>query len=143
MSRKSSAGPCGRFLDDKSPESEVRRLMDTAEGYDPAVWKQMGEQLGLQGLAIPEEFGGSGFAFVELGRGARGDGPSRCCARPYFSTVVLGRRTRCCTSGDDEAKKEYLPGIAIGRDRSPPSPSPRKTAAGTPTGITDGGGQGR
>ena len=55
------------FLESKSPESEVRRLMDTEDGYDPAVWSQMGEQMGLQGLAIPEEFGGSGYSFVELG----------------------------------------------------------------------------
>ena len=50
------------FLDQKSPETEVRRLMETDEGYDPAVWKQMGEQLGLQGLIVPEEFGGSGYS---------------------------------------------------------------------------------
>ena len=55
-----------QFLDQKSPETEVRRLMETDEGYDPAVWKQMGEQLGLQGLAIPEEFGGSGYTYIEL-----------------------------------------------------------------------------
>src|SRR5271155_2882801 len=34
-----------RFLEDKSPEVEVRRLMETTEGYDPAVWAQMGDQL--------------------------------------------------------------------------------------------------
>ena len=56
-----------RFLDDKSPETEVRRLMETTEGYDPAVWKQMGQELMLQGLAIPEEYGGQGFTFIELG----------------------------------------------------------------------------
>src|SRR3954447_19230423 len=55
-----------RFLEDKSSETEVRRLMETTEGYDPGVWKQMGEQLGLQGLAIPEEHGGSGYSYVEL-----------------------------------------------------------------------------
>ena len=32
--------------------------MDTTEGYDPAVWKQMGDELGLQCLIIPEEYGG-------------------------------------------------------------------------------------
>ena len=36
-----------RFLADRSPETEVRRLMETTEGFDPSVWKQMGEQLGL------------------------------------------------------------------------------------------------
>ena len=39
-----------RFLDDKSPSTEVRRLMETTEGYDPAVWSQMANQLGLQAL---------------------------------------------------------------------------------------------
>ena len=56
-----------QFLESKSPSTEVRRLMETEEGYDPAVWAQMGGELGLQGLAIPEEFGGSGYSFVELG----------------------------------------------------------------------------
>ena len=42
-----------RFLEDKSPETEVRRLMDTTEGYDPAVWTQMAEQLGPPGPGHP------------------------------------------------------------------------------------------
>ena len=53
-----------QFLESKSPETEVRRLMETTEGYDPAVWKQMGQELMLQGLAIPEEYGGQGFTFI-------------------------------------------------------------------------------
>ena len=76
------------FLEQKSPEAEVRRLMETTDGYDPAVWSQMGEQLGLQGLAIPEEFGGSGYSWVELGIVLEEQGRALLCA-PYFSTVVL------------------------------------------------------
>jgi alkylation response protein AidB-like acyl-CoA dehydrogenase len=101
-----------QFLDQKSPEAEVRRLMETDEGYDVAVWKQMGEQLGLQGLAIPEEYGGSGYGYIELivileemGR--------RLLAAPYFSSVVLAANT-LLTAGDDAAKKAHLPGIATG-----------------------------
>ena len=30
-----------RFLDDTSPVAEVRRLMDTEEGWDRAVWRAM------------------------------------------------------------------------------------------------------
>ena len=55
-----------RFLEDKSPISEVRRLMETTDGFDRAVWDQMANQLGLQALAIPEEYGGAGFGYVEL-----------------------------------------------------------------------------
>src|SRR3954452_4739495 len=100
------------FLEQKSPESEVRRLMETDEGYDPAVWSQMGEQLGLQGLAIPEEFGGSGYTFVELGIVLEEMGRALLCA-PYFSSAVLAANT-LLQSGDDAAKKEFLPGIASG-----------------------------
>jgi alkylation response protein AidB-like acyl-CoA dehydrogenase len=101
-----------RFLDDKSPEAEVRRLMETTDGYDPAVWTQMAQQLGLQGLAIPEEFGGSGFTFVELVVVLEEMGRALLCA-PYFSTIGLAANT-LLASGDDQAKKDYLPGIASG-----------------------------
>ena len=100
------------FLEQKSPESEVRRLMETTEGFDASVWKQMGEQLGLQGLAIPEEFGGSGYSYVELGVVLEEMGRALLCA-PYFSTVVLAANT-LLHCGDESAQKEYLPGIASG-----------------------------
>ncbi|HEY9415936.1 MAG TPA: acyl-CoA dehydrogenase family protein [Pseudonocardia sp.] len=101
-----------RFLEDKSPEAEVRRLMDTAEGYDPAVWAQMAAQLELQGLIIPEEFGGCGFGFVELTVVLEEMGRALLCA-PYFSSVALA--TNLLLSCDDaEAKKDFLPGIAAG-----------------------------
>ena len=75
-----------RFLSEKSPESEVRRLMDTTEGYDPAVWGQMADQLGLQSLTIPEEFGGSGFTYVELLVVLEEMGAALLCA-PFFEAV--------------------------------------------------------
>ena len=100
------------FLESKSPETEVRRLMETADGYDTAVWSQMGEQMGLQGLAIPEQYGGSGYSFVELGIVLEEMGRALLCA-PYFSTVVLAAQT-LINSGDAAAKKKYLPGIAAG-----------------------------
>ncbi len=101
-----------RFLDDKSPETEVRRLMETADGYDPAVWSQMAKQLGLQGLTIPEEYGGSGYTYVELIVVLEEMGRALLCA-PYFSTVALAANA-LLSSGDDAAKKEHLPGIASG-----------------------------
>jgi len=101
-----------RFLQEKSPETEVRRLMETEEGYDPAVWSQMAEQLGLQSLIIPEEFGGSGFTYVELIVVLEEMGSALLCA-PFFSTVALASNA-LLTSGDDAAKKDLLPGLASG-----------------------------
>ena len=100
------------FLEAKSPETAVREQMETDSGYDAAVWGQMGEQLGLQGLAIPEEFGGSGYTFVELGIVLEEQGRALLCA-PFFSTVVLAANT-LLHSGDDAAKAAFLPGIASG-----------------------------
>jgi alkylation response protein AidB-like acyl-CoA dehydrogenase len=101
-----------QFLETKSPESEVRRLMETTEGYDAAVWSQMANELGLQSLIIPEEYGGQGFNYVELTVVLEEMGRALLCA-PYFSSVVLAGNT-LMHSGDDAAKKEYLPGIASG-----------------------------
>jgi alkylation response protein AidB-like acyl-CoA dehydrogenase len=100
------------FLDAKSPEEAVREQMETEAGYDQAVWSQMAEQMGLQGLHIPEEYGGSGYSYVELGIVLEEMGRSLLAA-PFFSSVVLAANT-LIHSGDDGAKKEYLPGIASG-----------------------------
>jgi alkylation response protein AidB-like acyl-CoA dehydrogenase len=101
-----------RFCEDKSPESEVRRLMETEEGYDPSVWEQMATQLGLQGIAIPEEYGGSGYSHVELTVIFEEMGRALLCA-PYFSSVALAANL-LVASGDEGAKRSYLPGIASG-----------------------------
>jgi len=101
-----------RFLQEKSPETEVRRLMETTEGYDPAVWSQMADQLGLQSLTIPEAYGGSGFTYVEFIVVLEEMGSALLCA-PYFSTVALAANA-LLTSGDEKAKETYLPGIASG-----------------------------
>ena len=101
-----------RFLEAKSPSTEVRRLMDTTDGYDPEVWAQMANELALQSLHIPEEFGGQGYTFVELGIVLEEMGRVLLCA-PYFSTVVLAADA-IINAGTDAQKSELLPGIAGG-----------------------------
>ena len=104
------------FLEAKSSEEAVREQMETDNGFDDAVWAQMGEQMGLQGLAIPEEFGGSGYGYVELGIVLEEMGRSLLCA-PFFSTVVLAANA-LILSGDDAAKQAHLPGIAAGATKA-------------------------
>jgi alkylation response protein AidB-like acyl-CoA dehydrogenase len=101
-----------RFMDAKSPSGEVRRLMETVEGYDPAVWSQMAQELGLQSLHIPEEHGGQGFTFVELGIVLEEMGRVLLCA-PYFSTVALAANA-IMNAGTSDEQGELLPGIAAG-----------------------------
>src|SRR5271154_2146796 len=101
-----------RFLKNRSPTTAVRRLMATAEGYDPAVWRQLSEDLALPGIHIPEEYGGAGFGMVELCIVTEELGRALLCA-PYFSTAVLAANA-IMNSGTDEQKSSLLPGLASG-----------------------------
>ena len=102
-----------RFLADRAPVSRVRELMETPDGIDPQVWQQAGAQLGLQGIAIPEEYGGAGFSFAEqaivleeLGAALYGG--------PYLASAVLAA-TALLSGSDEGARRELLPGIASGQ----------------------------
>jgi alkylation response protein AidB-like acyl-CoA dehydrogenase len=86
--------------------------MEDPVGYDPAAWAEMGEALGLQGLAIPEAYGGSGFGWVELCVVFEEMGRVLLCA-PYFATVGLAA-SAVLTSGDRSAMTDLLPGVASG-----------------------------
>lgn len=105
-----------RFLKEKSPSSEVRRLMETETGFDEKIWKQLSEELGLQSLPIPERYGGAGFGSVELGIVMEEMGRSLLCA-PYFSTTVLAA-SAILNAGSEEQKQTLLPGIAEGSVRA-------------------------
>ena len=77
-----------RFLEEKSPPTVVRRLMETEAGWDREGWRELNEQLGLTGVHIPEAYGGQGFGFVELGIVLEEMGRALLCA-PYFASTVL------------------------------------------------------
>lgn len=100
------------FLEVASPESTVRTLMETERGFDSAVWTKMGRELGLQQLAIPEEYGGAGYTFVELGVVLEEMGRALLCA-PFLSSVVMAANALLLSS-DDRAKKELLPALSSG-----------------------------
>ncbi len=101
-----------RFLNNKSPTTEVRRLMDTAEGYNPEVWRQLSEELALPGIHLPEQYGGAGFGMVELCIVTEELGRALLCA-PYFSTTVLAANA-ILNAGTEAQKASLLPSLASG-----------------------------
>jgi len=105
-----------RFLSDKSPTTEVRRLMETTEGFDPAVWRQLAADLALTGIHIPETYGGSGFGPVELGIAMEEQGRALLCA-PFFSSCVLSAGAILNAAGEAQ-KADLLPAIASGQTRA-------------------------
>jgi alkylation response protein AidB-like acyl-CoA dehydrogenase len=100
-----------RYLADRSPQDEVRRVMATADGTDRGLWKGLAEEIGLPGIAVPEEFGGTGLGHVELGIALEELGASLACV-PFFSTVVLAATALLASTSD--ARQEWLPRIVSG-----------------------------
>jgi alkylation response protein AidB-like acyl-CoA dehydrogenase len=100
------------FLEKESPEATVRATMATEQGWDRALWSAMAESIGLQGLAIPEQYGGSGAGWAEQGVVLEEMGRALVCA-PYLATVGLA--VPALLAADDHAAAErWLPGIAAG-----------------------------
>lgn len=100
------------FLENKAPESVVREIADRGMGRDSGLWPQMAGQLGLQGLMVPEEFGGQGTTFVEMAAVMEEMGRA-LLGGPFLSTAVLGVGA-LVLSGDTDAMRDHLPGVSEG-----------------------------
>ena len=102
-----------RFLADRAPLSRVRELMETEDGIDRAVWEQAGAQLGLLGLAIPEEYGGGGFTLRRAGDRARG-ARRRAVRRPVPGQRACSPPRRCSPAPTRAPGTTCCPAIASG-----------------------------
>ncbi|HEX7321731.1 MAG TPA: acyl-CoA dehydrogenase family protein [Mycobacterium sp.] len=92
-------------------EAQVRTLMATDTGFDPAVWREMAA-MGLTGLLIPERYGGAGAGCVEVGIVAEEMGRV-LSAGPFLPTAVLVP-SLLAEAGDDGEAAAVLPRIAAG-----------------------------
>jgi alkylation response protein AidB-like acyl-CoA dehydrogenase len=86
--------------------------MQTEDGYDPALWHRMAGEIGLQGLVVPEAFGGSGADFIDLGVVMEELGRALYCG-PFLSSAVLAA-TALTAAGDESAARTYLPALCAG-----------------------------
>jgi alkylation response protein AidB-like acyl-CoA dehydrogenase len=131
-----------RFLEDKSPTTAVRRLMETETGWERSAWQDLNQQLGLAAIHIPEAYGGQGFSFVELGIGLEEMGRALLCA-PYFASTVLAATT-IVNAGTEAQKRELLPSIADGSCIATlafTEPNGKWDATGVETTATSAGGR--
>jgi alkylation response protein AidB-like acyl-CoA dehydrogenase len=101
-----------RFLEEKSTSSAVRAAIDSERGYDEKLWEQIGAELALPSLHIPEAYGGQGFSFVELAVVLEETGRALLCA-PLFSSVALAANA-ILAAGSEEQQARLLPSIAAG-----------------------------
>ena len=101
-----------RFLRERSPTSEVRKHMASASGFDRSLWQQLASELGLTGLHVPEQFGGQGFGYSELGIALEEMGQALLCA-PYFASCVLATEALLGLASAAE-QAEFLPALVSG-----------------------------
>jgi alkylation response protein AidB-like acyl-CoA dehydrogenase len=99
-----------KFLDQNCPLDEVRKLVETPEGFSKRLWGRMAE-LGWVGLLLPEEHGGAGLGWVDLLVVLEETGRS-LFPSPLISTVLAG--TAIALGGDAEQQARWLPELAAG-----------------------------
>ncbi len=99
-----------RFLEAECPTNLVREMEKDAKGYPPALWRQAAD-LGWQGMALPEKYGGSelplaylGLVLEEVGRAV--------APLPLHSTVVAA--LAIARDGNEELREAVLPGVIAG-----------------------------
>ena len=77
----------GELLADKCTEADVRRAVDSADGFDRELWRRLAEQ-GVLGMLVDDDHGGLGFGALELEAVAEETGAALLPA-PFISNAVL------------------------------------------------------
>ncbi len=99
-----------KFLDNNVPLEEVRRIMETGEGYSPKLWKEMA-QMGWLGLVVPEEHGGVDLGWVDL------TVLLEECGRTLLPSPLLASTVSALAimeNGSAAQQERWLPSIAAG-----------------------------
>ncbi|WP_326558054.1 acyl-CoA dehydrogenase family protein [Micromonospora sp. NBC_01796] len=123
-----------------SPWSAVLARVDGVESYDPGLWRRLGTDLGLAGLAVPEALGGAGAGFrevavvlEELGRAV--------APVPYLGHAVAVRALLTCVETDllgEVATGERIAVLAVPFATPPGPPEPTVVGGGDLTGTIVG-----
>src|SRR5580658_1872768 len=98
------------FLTDHQSRAQARSLLGAQTDALPAFWAELAA-LGLLGLHVPEEHGGSGFGLAETLVVAEQMG-RQLAPGPFCPTVITS--AVLAAAGPDDLRKRLLPGLADG-----------------------------
>src|SRR5208283_1435761 len=100
-----------RLLAERCTPAALRKVFEGEDRYDKGLWRELAE-LGYLGIAIPEEFGGSGGGYLELCVIAEELGrvlaPVPVSSSTYLATEFLK------IGGTPAQQAAYLPKLASG-----------------------------
>ena len=94
------------------PLEVPRRILEGDETHDDATWQALVD-MEAPGIAIPEEYGGIGFGYLELCVVAEELG--RAIAPVPFSSSVYEATEAILLGGSEDQKKSLLPELASGK----------------------------
>lgn len=110
--REALRGAVADYLDANFPIDTVHRIANGKASVPEDEWTKVAQGLGLAGLVIPEEFGGQGAGFGELGVVLQEFGRT-LAPLPMLSSAALGTLPfLLCT--DDAVRRPYLEALAAG-----------------------------
>jgi len=99
------------FLRERCPAAAVRRVIDSAQSYDAALWRQMAE-MGWTGASIPEAYGGAGLG--RLAVCVLGEELGRAIAPVPFASSVYLATEALLLFGSEAQKRRHLTRLASG-----------------------------
>lgn len=99
-----------RFAEEKCPATRVRAVMDGATGHDSTLWQALAD-LGVTGLTVPAQHGGSGLELLDLALAAEELGYG-AIPGPFLGNAMA--TIALVESDDDGEKARWLPKIAAG-----------------------------
>ncbi|HEX6752175.1 MAG TPA: acyl-CoA dehydrogenase family protein [Solirubrobacterales bacterium] len=105
------------FLAARYKSERIRELAESDLGFEQSDWDEMAD-LGWQGLALPEEWGGQGLGIVELAVLFEEMGYA-LAPSPLFSNTIAG--LALAHGGSDDQRERFLRPLATGRLRGTPA----------------------
>jgi alkylation response protein AidB-like acyl-CoA dehydrogenase len=98
------------FAARECPRARLRELFEAGTGHAPELWRGLAE-MGVTGLAIPEEQGGAGLEILDLALAAEALGAAALPA-PFLGHALAGLALQL--GGSPEQRERWLPRLASG-----------------------------
>jgi alkylation response protein AidB-like acyl-CoA dehydrogenase len=98
------------FATEELPAQRLRDAFNSGTGFDKALWHSAAG-VGLQGLIVPEEYGGSALEMLDLALAFEVLGEA-AAPGPFLGHALTTLALSC--SDDKDLKEKWLPGLASG-----------------------------